>query len=76
LTTVDCPRRRCRNPGVASVVAVCTRSYDAGKRRILAGTKTTVVGATSHPVPSVRLEVDDEDRLDVSVVDLAQFWKT
>jgi hypothetical protein len=61
---------------VAAILAECTRSYDAGKRRVLAGTKAIVVGATSRPVPSVRLEIADDDWLDVPVGDLAKFWKT
>jgi hypothetical protein len=64
---------------VAAVLAECIRSYEVGKRRILAGTVATAVGATSRPVASVRLQLDlgDEgDTLDVPVHDFGTFWKT
>jgi hypothetical protein len=67
----------CRELRVTVTLAQCLRSYEVGTRKILAGTVATVVGATSLPVASVRLQVDEEgNTLDVPLCDFGTFWKT
>jgi hypothetical protein len=57
--------------------ASCVASYYAkNKRNIVVGTKGTIVGATTIPVPSVQLDIEGSEKLDVSLADLSKFWRT
>jgi hypothetical protein len=64
------------NLAMSVVLAECTRSYEAGTRKLVAGTVATVVATTTHPVASLTLQVGEEDAFDVPVRDFGRFWKT
>jgi hypothetical protein len=66
-------------------IAECKQTHVVGKRRVAAGTRAAIVGATVLPTASVKLEITEAKEgtelrvgevFDVTTSDLNKFWKT
>jgi hypothetical protein len=66
-------------------IAECKKTHVVGARRITAGTRAVIVGATSQPTASVTLQITEStaatelqvgEVFDVTTGDLSAFWKT
>jgi hypothetical protein len=66
-------------------IAECKHAHVVGTRRVAAGTRAVIVGATSLPTASVTLQITESkagtelqvgEVFDVTTGDLNAFWRT